>query len=235
MANMKFTENEKLTAFDRMAEMFYSANFSRATKAEIELLMFDIYLEKLISQAKNDDGSVDYSKCSDYKISKELGITQDRVRNLKVKKQLVYPIEYDWQQSLAKLTKNARYDQISHKITIGIPDPNVHLEIQNFIEENGGYIEKQLNGKLLQIRAEYYIDLVASLEDETSRKKIVKCIKKQIKESGKDDTTFDEVNIGKSLLDAGVNVTTLMANISSLISPGNQIGSALINLLTSTI
>ena len=232
MENVSFTQDEKAKLFDKMADCFYNANFGQMSKADIELLMFNFYIEKMISDSKNPDGTVDYRKCSDYKISKELGITQQRVRNLKVKNQLIHPIQYDWKAALAKLTENARYDKDSGKVTMNIPDPNLYLEIQNFIEEQGAYVEKQLNSKILQLRAEYYIDLVIALESEESRKRIIKSLRKHFRDTGKDENAFDEKNVGKSLIDLAVNVSTLAANLTTIISPQNAIGVALLNLLT---
>lgn len=202
------------------------------SKSDVELLMFNFYIEKMITESKRLDGTVDYNKCSDYKISKDLGITRQKVRNLKVKNQLIHPIQYDWRRALASLTENARYDKISKKVTLNITDPNLYLEIQNFIEEQGAYIEKQLNSKVLQLRAEYYIDLILSLETERTRKKVIKELKKQFKADGKDDNAFDERCIGKSMIDLGVNITTVAANLSSMITPENYIGVALLKLLT---
>lgn len=232
MEHISFNQEEKAELFDKIAACFYNANFGQMTKTDIELLMFNIYIEKMISDCKRPDGTVDYRKCSDYKISKDLGITQQRVRNLKVKNQLLHPIQYDWRRALASLTENARFDRTTGKVTINIPDPNLFLEIQNYIEEQGAYIEKQLNSKILQLRAEYYIDLIISLETEDSRKIVIKSLKKQFKDSGKDEDAFDEKNIGKSLIDLSVNVTTIAANLTSIISPQNTVGVALLNLLT---
>ena len=232
MKYVSFTPEEKVAMFDEIASQFYEANFGQTSKADIELMMFRFYIEKLIEQHRNIDGTIDYRKCSDYKISQDLGITQQRVRNLKVKNHLKNPIEFDWKAALAKLTENARYDKASGKITMNIPDPNLFLEIQNYIEEQGAYIEKQLNSKILQLRGEYYIDLIISLETEESRKTIIKSLKKHFKDSGKDDEAFDEKNIGKSLIDLSVNVTTIAANLTSVISPQNTVGVALLNLLT---
>lgn len=232
MKYVSFTKDEKAELFDKIADCFYNTNFGQMSKSEIELLMFDIYIEKMISDCKRPDGTVDYRKCSDYIISKELGITQQRVRNLKVKNQLLHPIQYDWRRALATLIENARYDKNSKKVTLNIPDPNLYLEIQNFIEEQGAYVEKQLNSKVLQLRAEYYIDLILTLETEKTRKKAIKELKKQFKADGKEDYAFDERYIGKSLIDIGVNITTIAANLSAVISPENYIGVALIKLLT---
>jgi len=232
MKYITFSDEEKIKIFDEIVSHFFDSNFGQLSKSDIELMMFNIYINKMISDNRNPDGTIDYRKCSDYKISQELGITQQKVRNLKVKNQLVNPIDYDWKVALAKLTENARYDKTTGKIVINIPDPNLFIEIQNFIEDQGAYVEKQLNSKILQLRVEYYIDLIVALEQDASRKKIIKELKKIFKEEGKEDSVFDERNIGKSLMDATVNVTTVAANISGLLSPENLIGAALIKLLS---
>ncbi len=231
MEYVEFTNEDKIKYFDEIADKFYNKNFGLLSKSEFELMMFRFYLEKLIFANKCEDGTIDYAKCSDYKISKDLGITQQRVKNLKVKNQLTNPIEFEWEKALAKLTKNARYDQVTKRITLNIPDPNLYLEIQNFIEDNGAYIEKQLNSKVLQLRAEYYIDLIIALESEENRKAVIKSLKKLFKDSGKEDGVFQEKEIGKSLLKGTINITEVVANLSSIISPENIIGTALINLI----
>ena len=228
MEYIQFSNEDKIKIFDEISSHFYNKNFGQMSKSDIELMMFRFYIEKMISTYKNEDGPIDYRKCSDYKISKELGISQQRVRNLKVKKELVYHTEYDWKAALASLTENARYDPTTKKVSLNIPDPNLYLEIQNFIENQGAYIEKQLNSKILQIRAEYYIDLIVSLEHGDTRKKLIK----KLKESCKNDLVFDEKNIGKSLIDAAINITTIATNISGILSPQNLIGNALVKLLT---
>ena len=115
---------------------------------------------------------------------------------------------------------------------ISIPDPNLYYEIQNFIEEQGAYIEKTLNSKHLVIRTAYFVDLILSVEPERNRNEIVKMIKKDYKEQCKDDKPFDDKNIGKSLIEGAINVTTLLANISSIVSSGNDVFKALYGLIT---
>lgn len=235
MKYVKFSDEEKIKQFDEIAARFFNANFGRTSKSDLELLMFHFYIDKMISSNENEDGTIDYNKCSDYKISQDLGISQQKVRNLKVNNQLVYPIYYKWEKALATLTKNARYDKDTKKITLNIPDPNLYIEIQNFIEEHGAYIEKQLNSKVLQIRAEYYIDLILYLESEKSRKAIIKKLKNQFKDEGKEDGVFDDKNIGKTLIDSAVTMVSIVDTIQSIISPENCIAKALFALLTQNI
>ena len=233
MNKLVFTSEEKSKMFDEIASNYYCRNFGLLSKSEMDLLMFRFFIEKLENETRCDDNMVNYQACSDYQISKALGITEQRVRSLKVRYQLKYGHDIDWKAAFAKLIDNARYDEQTRKIVVNIPDPNLFLEIQNYIEENGAYVEKQLNGKILQLRAEYFLALVIESEPEATRKQIIKELKKQFNSAEKAEREFQERNIGKSLIDAACNLTTVAANISSLISPENTIGVAVLKLLTS--
>lgn len=227
-----FTVQEKADRFDQISKMFYETNFGLASKAEIELLMFKFYYEKLIESNRTSTGNIDYNACSDYRISKDLGITQQRVRNLKIRKQLVYPAKYDWKKELSILMNNARYDEKLNKITVSIPDPNLYYDIQNFIEELGGYIDIQLNSKILQIRAEYFLALVVAVENSPeNQKRLEKEIKKEFIKKNKSEQGYDSKNIGKSLIELATNITTIAANISGIISPSNLLGVSFLKLL----
>ncbi len=228
---IEFSNEEKIRCFDEIAEHFYKGNFGTMSKSEMDLMMFHFYIEKVMARS-TENGKIDYNKCSDYRISKELGITQQRIRNLKVKNQLTYPNETDWKSDFAALIEKARYDSNTKKITVNIPDPNLYIEIQNFIEEMGGYVDIQLNSKILCLRIEYFIELaVAADDDDESRKKIVKELEKSFKAANADETKFDEKHIGKSLLDMGVNVSSLFANLSG-VGLTNTILSALCSLVS---
>ena len=159
-----FSTEEKVALFNEIANCYYKCNFGSLSKSEIDLLMFKFYYEKMMSENTNDDGTLDYNAISDYQIAKRLGITESRVRSFKVKYHLKYGDDFEWKKAFAKLVSNARYEKETHKIIVNIPDPILYNEIQNFIEENGAYVEKQLNSKILQIRVEYFIELVVSDE-----------------------------------------------------------------------
>ena len=231
MTELIFSEQEKVEFFNKIALRFYERNFGQCAKVDFELLMFHFYYSKLINEHMKDDGTIDYLACSDYVISKELGITQQRVRNLKIKEALIYPKEIDWKKSFSLQVDKARYDKATGKIIVNILDPNLYIEIQNFIEEQDAYIEKQLNSKILVLRVEYFIDLIVSLEDDSNRKRIKREVKKAFKKMGKEESMFDEKNIGKSLIEIGANVTGILVNLTSLISPTNFIGQAFIRLV----
>ena len=84
--NQKFNllfcnEQEKAKAFDKIAEAYYNRNFGSISKSDFDVLMFSIYIERLLEQNESDMESY-----SDYELSKQLGITQSKIKNLKVKK-----------------------------------------------------------------------------------------------------------------------------------------------------
>ena len=232
MKYVRFSEEEMADNFKTICNCFYEKNFGQMSKSDFEALMFHFYIEKLVKDNSDSNGIIDFNACSDYRISNELGITQQRVRNLKVKNQLLFPRDFSWQKAFAKLVGNARVDRVTHRVTVDIPDPNLYIEIQNYLEENGRYIEKQLNSRLLQMRIEYYIEMLLSFEEEKTRKEIITELKKQYKNDNKTDKVFDENDIAKSLIDGVVNITEIAANISTISNPSSIVLTGLKTLLS---
>lgn len=216
MKYIEFTNEEKVEMFDEIAKKFYNHNFGTFSKSEMELMMFNFYIKKIVLTNVGSDNTLNYNRSSDYYISKDLGITQQKVNNLKIKNQLVNPIEFDWKKSFLKLVGNARFDNKSGKVLINIPDPNLYIEIKHYLENHGGYIETQLNRNLLKIRVEYFIQLLVEIEPEKERNIIIKEIKKYIKKENKDENIFSKDNIAKSLLDLTVNGANILNIILGL-------------------
>ena len=150
---------KKAKLFDRIADEYYNVNFGTFSKSQIDLLMFSIYLDELIEAGECFD---------DYTLSKQLGIVQTSVRQFKKKKQLIYPRDYKWYEVFLKYNENAVFDGRG-RIVINIPDSDVYLELQHAIEEIGGYVEVQLNPKLLKIPPEYYIELLLKIHQTDNR------------------------------------------------------------------
>lgn len=223
MKYIEFTNKEKVEMFDEIAKKFYNHNFGTFSKSEMELMMFNFYIKKIVSTNVGSDNTLNYNHSSDYYISKDLGITQQKVNNLKIKNQLVNPIEFDWKKSFLKLVGNARFDNKSGKVLINIPDPNLYIEIKHYLENHGGYIETQLNRNLLKIRVEYFIQLLVEIEPEKERNIIIKEIKKYIKKENKDENIFSKDNIAKSLLDLTVNGANIFNIILEIMQSYNCI------------
>lgn len=146
-----FPSNDiKAEAFDKIAEKYYYANFGSTSKADLDVLLFSLYIERILKDSQGE-----FTSYSDYTLSKLLGITQSRISNLKVKKELQYPYpSFSWKEAFARIIDNYRYE--NGKIKLHIPDKNLYLELKNVIESAGGYVDVQLNSSLLQISPEYF-------------------------------------------------------------------------------
>ena len=83
------------------------------SKSDFELFMFHAYEEC-------------HSVSSDWEIAKQLGITVQRVRSLRMKSRLVNPQECDWRGPFKELLKTAVIDKNQENVKILIKDPFLH-------------------------------------------------------------------------------------------------------------
>lgn len=197
---------KKAEYFDKIAELFYKQNFGAANKSEIELLMFSVFLDEMIDHNCDKENILDYKECSDYKIGKMLGIPQEKVKTLKIKKQARYPKEFNWQKSFMSIKEAIRYDVDKKKIIIPVTDPNLYLSIRNFIEENNGYIEIQRGTNVLQMRPEhFFLLLYLGIEDEAEKKKTRKAFIKKLKKINEIDD-MDIVDSDNEVIDRIFNI-----------------------------
>ena len=157
--------------------------------------MFSIFIERILKE----DGPENFKSYSDYTLSKALCITQARVSNLKVRKELVYPYEdFSWKKSFELVSKKATFE--NGKIKIYIPDKNLFLEIKNAIEEAGGFVEIQLTSNLLQVKLSYFLDLILAIDDGASRSELRKKIIENTKRDKRDIQCLDNEPFGKALI-----------------------------------
>lgn len=216
-------DKTKADAFDKLALHFYDANFGTMSKTDMEVLMFSVYIERILGSG-NQAAFSDYS---DYILSKNLGITQSRIANLKVKKQLKYPHEYDWKESFQMAcNNNARYD--NGRIKIQIPDINLYYEVKNAIEESGGFVDVTLTSKLLQVRPEYYVDLLLLISHGDSREEILKALRKEIRTYNKDAEFLDTEPIGKQL--SGLTKDAFIEVVSNTVSDVKNISTVAVGI-----
>lgn len=158
---MEFKEEEKLDLFKKIENLYFKKNFGSTSKSDLETLLFSEYLESRLKQGLD---------CDDYIISKELGITQARVRTLKERKELKYPY-YDkdredwWKEALAGALKNAKVDERDRSVKVLIPEVTLMNEIRFFIERAGWYDEISLNRKLLKLPLDCFVEIFIGNEE----------------------------------------------------------------------
>lgn len=202
-----FSEKDKAAAFDLIAEKYYYSNFGSTSKADFETLLFSIFIERILD---SDQDNID--AYSDYTLSKQLGITQSKVSSLKVRKELQYPYEkFNWIDALKRISNRAVFE--NGKIRLFIPDKNVYLEVKNVIEKNGGYVEVQRTGNLLQVRLPYYLDLLVAIStaEENEAEKDPELIRKEIKEQLRELSIKNDIDLD---LEKGMSFGEALAGVA---------------------
>lgn len=184
---MSFSQKEKVEIFDKIEQHYFVRNFGSMSKTDFETLLFSEYIEHCIRNKLPFD---------DYSLSKELGITQSRIRALKERKELKYPYkDFTWQNAFAESVKNAKVDPNDHYVKMIIQDINVMNEVRNFIEVHGWYDECSLNKKLLRIPLDCFVEIcydsevfdnIFSEETKKTIKKISKAEEPSVKDFIKD-------------------------------------------------
>ena len=167
------------------------------SKSDFELLMFTIYLERMICSNPSDMNAY-----SDYKLSKQLAVTQSRISSMKVRSGLKYPSNIiDWKEVFQRCARNAKRE--GSFILIYIPDRNVYLEVKNAIEMNGGFSETTLTQNLLKVEIENYVDLMLQIRNTDDREEIIEEIKSELKKQDADLELFNKKTISEVMKEMG--------------------------------
>lgn len=153
---LKSSEPNELDFYRDFYNMFYDKNFGSLSRTDIDTFLFAVYYR---IQAGLNPALLD-----DYTLSHELGITETKVRNLKVRMELKYPSKVNsWKHEFINLIKNAKYDEIDCHVKIMIPDVNVLNEVKHYLEQLGLFDDVTLNQKLLNLPVYCFLDVVFDL------------------------------------------------------------------------
>ena len=198
-----FPDSEtKAKAFDQIAELYYDRNFGSVSKSDFDVLMFSIYIEQILKQSE-----IDMETYCDYELSKQLGITQSKIRNLKIKKKLKYPYDdFDWRESFARVSKTAYFE--GGKIHIYISDPNLFIELKHFVETQHGNVEITLNTSLFIISIDVFIALLLHIGNEDDKKIILKNIRNTYQNEKINIEDMEKTSVVKCLKDNSGKVAT---------------------------
>lgn len=199
-------EGKAACAFYELCDMYFDRNYGLATKSEIELFLFHHFMESLRDSGEN---------ISDYNLSKQLGITQQRVRNLRIRENLLYPKEIDINKEFEKIIKRANYDPITETITIDVEDPNLQIELQNILQtEQNAYVETKLNARLLVIKPKFLFNLLATTSN--NEKEIVNELKREMASSVKAINKLEGKGFWKKFTESVSNTNELIELIGTI-------------------
>ena len=166
MGRNDFTDEEKLEAFEDIAVQYFYRNFGSLTKTDFETMLFKIYLRHLKRSHLTTD---------DYSISRDLGITQSKVRNMKLRIELrdTEPSAVSWEEEFAACVRTAIYDDKKRLVKVMVPEVTVMMELRHFMEVNRWYDEYQLNPKLFQCPIDFFLPLCEKINGMNNLEKIL--------------------------------------------------------------
>ena len=179
----------------------FTRKFGTFTKADYETLMFSIYL------GLHDEPQREYD------ISIALGIPESKVRSLRVKAQLLYPVDIDIKAELYKALQNAQYDPKMQTITMTIEDPSVQNMIKNQIEIAYGTVHLTLNPKHLALPIEGFILLLSIID--MDQKDAINRLNKEWRKSKKAAEDITKEKLIKRLWDKKSDAETIFALVSA--------------------
>lgn len=209
-------------AFEKRCEEaeLFSRRFGMFSKTDYEVLLFTVFMDSY-------DGEV-----SDHGISKQLGLTESRVRNLRIKSQLLYPKEIVWRDELVQALDKGFFNSTTMTITVTIEDPSAQLAIKYEVEKALGNVLLTLNPKHLCLPVGSYVILATELEEDpdTVLEKLNSIWQRDMKMSSKISKESLLKQIWKSKEEL-ISISELIAAGNSLFSYGGLIISAIQRLI----
>ena len=195
----------------------FTNHFGSFNKTDYEVLMFTVYLDSLDEYAR------------DYDISLALGITESKVRSLRVKSQLLYPKPMNWVDELHKSLKNGYYDDATGLITVTIEDPSVQNLIKNKIEEGFGVVGQTLNKKQLVLPLESFLLLAAYSEDD--EEKTIRNLNKIYQKHTKTKSTIEKKQFKERFMAGISDKANFLSALLTIYETGKPILQEIIKLI----
>lgn len=216
-------DTTKAAAFDELAARYYAQNFGTTQKAELDLFMFSLYLDRVYRTG------TDNRNHSDYTLSKELGITQGRVRSLKERKEIKYPSAFDWKEAFLNELYTA--DARDNKIRVYIHDMRLYTELENLVQKLGSYSETTLTRQLLVLTPPVFMDLVMlASQTDADEKALRKQLAQILSNNQVDPAAFlaEEASLASVLkpVAADVAISILLAGLDVVGVPLLSVGAA---------
>ena len=130
------------TCFDRFGTM---------QKTEYESVLFQVLMLN------------GYGDKTDFELSRLLKISETRVRNLRYKCSLEYPIDEDYSEQLKGILMNANYKWDGNRIQFNIPDKMLRLYTNTLLEADGNFSDSSFNSSIVSLTPMDMVDLMKKL------------------------------------------------------------------------
>ena len=193
----------------------FTRHFGTFSKSDYEILLFTIFQDSLGQPLR------------DYDISIALGITESKVRALRIKSQLLYPKKLEWTDELIKCIENGYYDKTQQQITVTFENPSVQSFIKNMVEEKCGVVWLSLNTKQLVLPVESFLLLAAFAEKDEGV--VLDNLQGAVQRVTGKTAIIEKERFKDKFLRGIPDIVTFIASLLSIYSEGQPVIQALIN------
>ena len=166
----------------------------------------------------------------DYDISIALGITESKVRNLRVKSQLMYPRKLEWTEELTKSIEHGYYDKTTGQITVTFEDPSIQNLMKNKIEESFGTVGQTLIVKQLVLPVESFL-LLAAFAEQDENNVLTKLNEALAKESA-NVATIEKKKFKERFMSGIPDAVSFVSSLLTIYSAGRPIVEAVLSKIS---
>ena len=125
--------------------------FSSMSKSDYDVAFFHVLMEN------------GYGEKSDFELSRLLKITEMKIKNLRYKCNLEYPMDDKYDEQLKAILNKAAYKVDGNKIQFSIKDKMLRSYANNLLEEDGNFSDSSFNYSIVSLTPMDMVDLMKKL------------------------------------------------------------------------
>ena len=150
--------------------------FNSISKSDYDVAFFHVLMEN------------GYGEKSDFELSRLLMLTETKIKNLRYRCNLVYPMDEDYEQQLKDILRNAAYKRDGNKIQFCVKDKMLRSYANNLLTEDGNFADSSFNSDIISLTPMDMVDLMTKLYGDKSEdyEQVRKLVRDSMSESLKD-------------------------------------------------
>lgn len=125
--------------------------FNSISKSDYDVAFFHVLMEN------------GYGEKSDFELSRLLMLTETKIKNLRYRCNLVYPMDEDYERQLKEILRNAAYKRDGNKIQFCVKDKMLRSYANNLLTEDGNFADSSFNSDIISLTPMDMVDLMTKL------------------------------------------------------------------------
>jgi len=196
--------------------------FASMTKREYDVALFDALIS---GEFDNNSNGIVFKGKSDSELSRLLGMTLQKIRNLKNESILRYHSfndEHSLQEQCRKTLQETKYRIVTLKVFFVVENPIVRSYLYETLRNNGSYFDTSFNQDIVSVDIKDLIYLWDKFLEDDEKNEFCKMVPKGLQEP-----TFIE-KLMEAIKKGSVGSTFTLPNIITLCTAGVSVAKAII-------